>query len=60
MAAAAIVMGGNVRVGLEDSLLLPDGSLASNLILVEKVVAIAREVGREIANASDARRILSL
>lgn len=60
MGAAAIVMGGHVRVGLEDSMLLPDGSLASNPRLVEKIAAIAGEVGREIADASKARRILSL
>ena len=60
MAAAAIVMGGHVRVGLEDNLHMPDGSPASNARLVEKVVAIAREVGREIAGPAEARRILSL
>jgi 3-keto-5-aminohexanoate cleavage enzyme len=60
MAVAAIVMGGHVRVGLEDSMYLPDGSLASNLRLVEKVVAIAREIGREIADASEARKLLTL
>ena len=60
LAAAAIVMGGHVRVGLEDNLRLPDGSAASNPRLVEKVVAIAREVGREIASPDEARTILSL
>jgi len=60
LAAAAIVMGGHVRVGLEDNLVLPDGSPASNPKLVEKVVRIAREVGREIASTDEARRILSL
>lgn len=60
MAAAAIVMGGHVRVGLEDNLFLPDGSAASNPRLVEKVVAIAKEIGREIASPDEARAILSL
>lgn len=60
MAAAAIVMGGHVRVGLEDNLRMPDGSPATNVRLVEKVVAIAREIGREIATPAEARRILSL
>ncbi len=60
LAAAAIVMGGHVRVGLEDNLFMPDGSPASNPRLVEKVVAIAREVGRDIANPDEARTILSL
>ena len=60
MAAAAIVMGGHVRVGLEDNIVMPDGSLASNPLLVEKVVRIAREVGRDIADPEEARAILSL
>lgn len=60
LATAAIVMGGHVRVGLEDNLFMPDGSPASNVKLVEKVVRIARETGREIASPEEARRILSL
>ena len=60
MATAAIVMGGHVRVGLEDNLRMPDRSPAANPRLVEKVVAIAREVGRDIASPAEARRILSL
>jgi 3-keto-5-aminohexanoate cleavage enzyme len=60
LAAAAIVMGGHVRVGLEDNLFLPDGSPASNPKLVEKIVTIAEEVGREIASPDEARAILSL
>lgn len=60
LATAAIVMGGHVRVGLEDNLFLPDGSAATNPRLVEKIVRIARETGREIASPDEARRILSL
>ena len=60
MAAAAITMGGNVRVGLEDNLYMPDGSIASNPKLVEKVVTIAKEIGREIASPEEARHLLSL
>ena len=60
LAAAAIVMGGHVRVGLEDNLFMPDGSPASNPKLVEKIVNIASEVGREIAEPDEAREILSL
>jgi 3-keto-5-aminohexanoate cleavage enzyme len=60
MAAAAIVMGGHVRVGLEDNLYLPDGSSATNLKLVEKIVRITKEVGRDIASPDEAREILSL
>jgi len=61
MAAAAIAMGGNVRVGFEDNIYLGKGQKAkSNGELVEKVVRIAKELGREIATPADARRILSL
>ncbi len=60
LSAAAIAMGGHVRVGLEDNLLLPDGSPASNPLLVEKIVRIAREIGREIATPEEARIILTL
>ena len=60
LSTAAIIMGGNVRVGLEDNIFMPDGSPSSNIKLVEKVVAIAREVGREIASPDEARSILSL
>lgn len=60
LAAAAIAMGGHVRVGLEDNLYMPDGSPASNPRLVEKVVAIAKEIGREIASPEETREFLSL
>lgn len=61
MAAAGIVMGGNVRVGFEDNLYLSRGVPArSNGELVEKVVRLSRELGREIAGPSEARRILGL
>ena len=61
MAAAAIAMGGNVRVGFEDNVYLEKGVLAkSNGELVAKVVRIAKELGRGIANPEEARRILGL
>jgi 3-keto-5-aminohexanoate cleavage enzyme len=60
LSTAAIALGGHVRVGLEDNLRLPDGSHASNPVLVEKIVRIAREIGREIAAPDEARAILSL
>ena len=61
MAAAGIVMGGNVRVGFEDNLYLSRGVLAkSNGELVDKVVRLSRELGREIAGPAEARRILGL
>lgn len=60
LSAAAVAMGGHVRVGLEDNLYLPDGSHASNPLLVEKIVRIAREIGREIATPDEARAMLGL
>ena len=61
MAAAAIAMGGNVRVGFEDNIYLGKGQkAASNGELVAKVVRIAKELGREIATPAEAREILSL
>jgi len=61
MAAAGIIMGGNVRVGFEDNIYLERGRKAkSNAELVEKVVALAKLLGREVANADEARQILGL
>ena len=61
MAAAAIVMGGHVRVGFEDNLYVRKGVLArSNGELVEKVVKLASLLGREIATPDEARKILSI
>ncbi len=61
LAAAAIVMGGNVRVGFEDNLNLERGVLAkSNGELVAKIVRLANELGRPVATSAEAREILSL
>ena len=61
MAAMGIAMGGHVRVGFEDNVYLSKGILAkSNGELVEKVVRIAKELGRDIATPDEAREILSL
>lgn len=61
MGTHAILMGGHVRVGLEDNVYLRKGVLAeSNAALVERVARIAKEFDREIADPSDARRILGL
>ena len=50
-----------MRVGFEDNVYLSKGVLArSNGELVEKVVRIAREFGRDIATPAEARQILSL
>ena len=61
MAAMAIAMGGHVRVGFEDNIYYRKGELAdSNARFVERVVRIAREVGREPASIPQARQILRL
>jgi len=61
LGAAAIVMGGNVRVGFEDNLNLAKGVPArSNGELVAKVVRLANELGRPVANSDEAREILGL
>jgi 3-keto-5-aminohexanoate cleavage enzyme len=61
MVTAAILLGGHVRVGLEDNLYIKKGILAkSNVELVAKVVRIAEEIGREIATPDETKRILGL
>ena len=61
MAAQSYLAGGHVRVGLEDSVYLTKGTLASsNAALVEKVSRIVQDLGGEIATASEARSILQL
>ena len=54
-------LGGNLRTGLEDTFYLPDGSKAtSNGQLVDAIVTIARESGRECASPAEARTLLHL
>eukprot|EP00033_Pygsuia_biforma_P000174 GCRY01000221.1.p1 GENE.GCRY01000221.1~~GCRY01000221.1.p1 ORF type:complete len:372 (-),score=97.90 GCRY01000221.1:161-1276(-) len=60
LAAAAIAMGGHVRIGLEDNIFYTNGEPASNIGLVQKIVALANELGREIATPDEVRRILTL
>jgi len=61
LAALGIMMGGHARVGFEDNIFIEKGVLAkSNAELVEKLVRIARELGREIATPDEARKILGL
>jgi uncharacterized protein (DUF849 family) len=60
-ATLAIIMGGHCRVGLEDNLFMAEGVMAkSNAEQVERMVRIARELGREIATPDEARQILNL
>ncbi|MDI1481256.1 3-keto-5-aminohexanoate cleavage protein [Polyangium sp. y55x31] len=61
MIATALVLGGNVRCGLEDHFYLPNGEMAkSNGELVETAVRLVRDVGRRPATVEEAREILSL
>jgi 3-keto-5-aminohexanoate cleavage enzyme len=60
--AGAILMGGHVRVGIEDSIFYsyPKKELATNTILVKRIVRLAKELGREIATPIEARKILGI
>ena len=61
MVAAALTMGGSVRVGLEDNFYTDRGVMAtSNGDLVDKAARLAREIGREIAEPNEAREMLHL
>ena len=61
LAVMAIVMGGHVRVGFEDNVYYSKGRLAkSNAELVERIVRLAKEIGREVATPDEARAILGL
>ncbi|BEQ15609.1 3-keto-5-aminohexanoate cleavage protein [Desulfoferula mesophila] len=61
LATMAMVMGGCVRVGLEDNIYYAKGQLAeSNAQLVARVVRIARELGKEPATPAEARQYLGL
>ncbi|MGA7911433.1 MAG: 3-keto-5-aminohexanoate cleavage protein [Candidatus Dormiibacterota bacterium] len=59
--AAALTMGGNVRVGLEDNFYVEEGRMAkSNAELVEKAARLASDLGRPVASAAEARGLLGL
>lgn len=60
MAAAAVVMGGNVRVGLEDNLYLDRGVLATNAQLVQRAVEIINRLGAQAMTPAQARQKLKL
>tara|TARA_B100000035_G_C20993188_1_gene551208 strand:+ start:271 stop:1209 length:939 start_codon:yes stop_codon:yes gene_type:complete len=60
-ATQAVMMGGNVRVGLEDSLFIERGKLAtSNAEQVHKVRRLIEELGYEVATPDDVRKMLAL
>jgi len=60
MVAQAVLLGGNVRVGLEDNLYLDKGVLASNADLVGRAREIIERLGAKIATPDEARDILQL
>jgi 3-keto-5-aminohexanoate cleavage enzyme len=61
LAVMAVVLGGHVRVGLEDNLYYARGQLAEgNAPLIARVVRIADELGRSVASPAEARKLLGL
>ena len=61
LVAAALTLGGSIRVGLEDNLYLPDGTMAtSNGELIAKARQMTEDVGRRPATVAEARSMLGL
>jgi uncharacterized protein (DUF849 family) len=61
LVAAALTLGGSIRVGLEDNFYLPDGQMArSNGDLIAKARQMAAEVGRRPATVAEARAMLGI
>jgi 3-keto-5-aminohexanoate cleavage enzyme len=60
MSIHAVLMGGHVRVGLEDNIYYRKGELATNEMLVRRIASLSRELGREVATPDEARKILGL
>jgi 3-keto-5-aminohexanoate cleavage enzyme len=61
LVAAALTLGGSIRVGLEDNFYLPDGAMArSNGDLIAKARQMAEDVGRRPATVEEARRLLGI
>jgi uncharacterized protein (DUF849 family) len=61
LGAVALAMGGHIRVGLEDNLFIAKHDLAkSNAQLVEKMVRICHDLGKDIASPADAREAIGL
>jgi uncharacterized protein (DUF849 family) len=58
--AAAILAGGNIRVGLEDNLYLDRGVLATNAMLVERAVTITESLNETVMTAAEVREHLNL
>ena len=60
MTTAAIVLGGHVRVGLEDNIYYSKGKLAANREFVARMRRIAKSMQRDVASPDEARKILGL
>jgi 3-keto-5-aminohexanoate cleavage enzyme len=61
LVAAALTLGGSIRVGLEDNLYLPDGRMASsNGELIAKARQMTEEIGRRPASVEEARAMLAI
>jgi 3-keto-5-aminohexanoate cleavage enzyme len=61
LVAAALTLGGSIRVGLEDNLYLPDGRMAgSNGELIAKARQMVEDIGRRPATVSEARAMLAI
>jgi 3-keto-5-aminohexanoate cleavage enzyme len=61
MTTLATLLGGHVRVGLEDNIYYRRGELArSNAQLVERTVRVAHELNRDVATPAEARAMLGL
>jgi uncharacterized protein (DUF849 family) len=57
---ATLALGGHIRVGLEDNIYYSKGTLASNVMLVERAVNAVKTFGKEPATPGEARQILGL
>ena len=61
LVAAALTLGGSIRVGLEDNFYLPDGEMArSNGDLIAKARRLVQDCGRRPASVQEARALLGI
>ena len=60
MVTQSVMLGGHVRVGLEDNLYLERGVMATNAQLVAKAVTLVELMGARIQSPADARRMLEI
>lgn len=60
--SAAVLMGGNIRVGLEDNIYYnwQNKQLSTNVMLIDRMVRFSQELGREIATPEETRRLLEI